>query len=210
MLARMEDFVENTRRKQIAWVRAIMDYRHWNASRLAREGKFSHSTLSKFFNDPLNVARLETAIVEKIARVGGIPPYQTQPPQAARGVAQGEASAYRPVPGDGLGDAVDALSAGSNSAEAWVLHSRALESAGYLPGDVVVVDRNADPRPGDVVCAVVYDKTGHGETVVRLFEHPFLVSATLDPELLRPVLIDDDRVEIQGVVTASVRPRRVA
>lgn len=73
-----------------------------------------------------------------------------------------------------------------------------------------MVDLNARPEVGDVVCAQVYDRAGKGETVFRVFEDPFLVAATLDTKLIRPLLIDNDRVVIRGVVVASFRERRAA
>lgn len=202
--------VENIRRKQIAWVNAVLVYRQWNRSRLAREGGFSHSTLSKFFNDKEDIAQLETTIVEKIARVGGIPPYQTEAPERARGLAESEATPYTASPSDPVAAAIAALKAGRNGLDPWVLQSRALETAGYVPGDILMVDLNAEPKDGDAVCAQVYDRQGKAETVMRLYEDPFLVAATNDKHLMRPLLVDRDRVMVRGVVVASMRPRRAA
>jgi SOS-response transcriptional repressor LexA len=89
-----------------------------------------------------------------------------------------------------------------------VLRSRSLESAGYMPGDILMVDLNGRPEPGDVVCAQIYDRSGKAETIFRIYEHPFLVAATLDGRLMKPHLVDNDRVVIRGVVIASLRERR--
>lgn len=56
----------------------------------------------------------------------------------------------------------------------------------------------------------VYDRTGRAETIFRLYEDPFLVAATLDKGLMKPHLIDNDRVVVRGVVIASFRERRAA
>lgn len=71
--------VENPRRKQLDWIGAILEHKGWRPSRLAKAAKIDHSTLSKFLNDPLNAAHLNSTSVEKIAAAGGIPPYHKQP-----------------------------------------------------------------------------------------------------------------------------------
>lgn len=203
--------VENARRKQLAWVEAILAHRKWKPSRLAREAGVDHSTISKWMNDPLNVAQLNTMTVEKLARVGGIEPYQTTPPVLARGLAESEAEPYRAIATeDAATRAVAAAKGGRNGIDPWILRSRALENAGYMPGDILMVDLNAEPRDGDAVCAQVYDKSGRAETVMRLFEKPFLVAATSDAGLRRPLLVDGERVAVRGVVVASIRPRLAA
>jgi len=88
----------------------------------------------------------------------------------------------------------------------WVMKSRALEHAGYLPGDILIVDLNAKPQDGDAVCAQIYDRNGKTETAFRIYEYPFLIAASADPDLRRPVLVDNERASIRGVVMASIRP----
>lgn len=200
--------VENVRRKQLAWIAAILEHKKWRPSRLAREAGIDHSTLSKFLNDADNIAQLGTTSIEKIAALKIIPPYQTQPPALPAGLEAGETAPYVPVSGDPAMAVLTALRAGRNGVDAWILHSRALENAGYVAGDILVVDLNADPKPGDAVCAQVYDRSGKAETVIRLYEHPFLVAATMDGTFFRPLLVDNDMVVIRGVVIGSYRRRR--
>lgn len=97
---------------------------------------------------------------------------------------------------------------GSNGYEARVLNSRALECAGYLPGDVLIIDRNTEAKPGDIVCARIFNWQGTGsELVFRVWEPPFLQAATFDPTLRQIFTVDNDRVLIEGVVVFSVRRR---
>jgi transcriptional regulator with XRE-family HTH domain len=199
--------VENTRRKQLAWVNAILDVKNWNQFTLAKEAGVHHSTLSKFLSDEQNIQQLSTRSVEKIAALNILPPYETKAPVRQRGLAEGEASPYTAFDGDELSIAIAAMRAGRNGVDPWVLNSRALETAGYLPGDVLIVDLNGEPKSGDVVCAQVYDRTGRPETVFRLYEPPFLAAASLDRQLMRPILLGDNAV-VRGVVEASLRPRR--
>ncbi len=200
--------VENTRRKQLDWITAILQHRGWRISRLAQEAGISHSTLSKFVSDPLNAAQLNSGSVEKIAGAGGIPPYYNTPVAQPKGFSAGEAEPFKILTGDPAGQAVRALAAGRNTIEAWVLRSRALEAAGFIPGDILIVDHAATPQDGDAVCVKILDRTGRPETAFRILEAPFLVAASLDQGFSRrPILIDNDRTELFGVVTESLRPR---
>jgi hypothetical protein len=207
MLRLVKNEATSTRRKQLAWVEAILAFKQWNPTRLAREAAFSQSTLAKFLNDPDNEAQLSTNIVEKIAVVGGLRPYETEPVGQLRGLSDAEAEPFQGYDGQPeINQLIRALVQG-NATSPWVLNSRALEAAGYLPGDILVVDQNAEPRDGDVVCAQVYDRSGGAETVFRIYERPYLVAATLSRSNLKPLIVDDDMVSIRGVVTSSHRPR---
>jgi hypothetical protein len=94
-------------------------------------------------------------------------------------------------------------------AKAWQLRTRALESAGLLVGDIVIADSGATPIGGDTVCAQVHDmRTGKAEIIFRLFEPPYLITASNDPALRRPMLIDNERVVVVGPITESFRSRR--
>ncbi|MBT56205.1 MAG: hypothetical protein CMF72_22740 [Mameliella sp.] len=206
--------VENARRKQLAWINAILDHRGWNRTRLAREAGLDPSALSRFFNDKLNKAQLQTNSIERIASVGGIPPYQTAPAPRVSGLAESEAEpliismdaqAWGPFE-----IAINSINRSKNGLDAWVMKSRALELEGYMPGDIVFVDLNERPRPGDAVCAQVYDRHGKTETVFRIYEHPFLVSASTDQSTRRPLLVDNNSVVVRGVIVSSIRPRRAA
>lgn len=206
MLRLVSTEATSLRRKQLAWLQAILDFRTWNVTRLAREAGVSQSTLAKFLNDPQNIAHLSTNTVEKLAAVGGIRPYETTPGLAARSFSEQEAEPYEGFSEEGnFTRLMRALSTG-NAVSPWVLRSRALEAAGYLPGDVLMVDLNANPQAGDVVCAQIYDRSGEAVTVFRIYEHPFLVTATLDRGAFKPLLINDT-VQVRGVVTSSHRPR---
>lgn len=203
--------VENVRRKQLAWVNAILAETKWKPARLARQAGIDHSTLGKFLNDKLNVSQLNSMTVEKIAAAVDLPPYQTTRTAKPRGLAESEAQPFDDESAvTALRLALEALKGGKNSVGAWTLNSRALENVGYIPGDILIVDKNASPAMGDTVCAQVYDRAGRAETIIRLYEDPFLVAASLDRTLMRPMLIDNERVVVTGVVVASLRPFRAA
>ncbi len=198
---------KSLRRKQLAWLNAMLEFRMWNVTRLAREAGVSQSTLAKFLNDPENVAQLSISTVEKLSGAGGIRPYETKPSATPRGISEKEAIPFSGADEQlGFDRLISALTTG-NSLVPWVMNSRALEAFGYLPGDVLVVDLNATPQDGDVVCAQLFDRNGEAETVFRILEHPFLVAATMDRSTVKPLLVNNDTVVIRGVVTSSHRPR---
>lgn len=177
---------------------------------LARRTKTNPATYSKFRNDPDNKAMLEDATIARIEEATGIKAYERSVTGKPRGLAEQESARYDAEPVQSIDGAVQALKAGRNGVDPWVLRSRCLENIGYMPGDVMMVDLNARPEAGDVVSAQVYDRTGRAETVFRIFEDPFLIAATMDANLMKPLLIDNDRVIVRGVVIASFRERRAA
>lgn len=200
--------VDNTRRKQLAWLQAILDETGWNQSELARRGGFSHATLSRFKNDKSNTAKLDTDTVAKILAVSPVPHYENSRAQIPQGFTEREAA---PWSADKEVDAtvirmVAAAKADQNAVDPWVLNNRAIENLGYRPGDVLMVDLNTKPEAGDVVCAQVYDRMGNPETAFRVYYPPYLMGASNLREYLRPIPVDD-RVLVRGVVIAAIRPR---
>jgi hypothetical protein len=127
----------------------------------------------------------------------------------ASGLAD-EGAPYDQATGDPLLRAtIELLLKGRNNAAPWRLKTLALESAGYLPGDIVISDNAVHPRAGDAVVAQVYDvRTGTAETVFRLFEPPYLIAASSEPALRKPLLVDNERVIVMGPITQSFRARR--
>lgn len=98
---------------------------------------------------------------------------------------------------------------GRPNATSWLLKTRAMEDAGYLSGDVVISDAALPPNAGDAVVAQVYDvRSGTAETIFRILEPPYLVAASSDPALRKPLLVDNERVIVMGTITQSFRARR--
>lgn len=90
----------------------------------------------------------------------------------------------------------------------WQIRTAALSLMGYMPGDQMLVDTLAAERvrPGDVVVAQLYDNArGSAATLLRRFEPPVLVSASMDPEERRVHVVDGVNVVIRGKVLASWR-----
>jgi hypothetical protein len=191
---------------QREWLRGLAPSTGKSLSAIADEIGVARSTLTKKLRPTdEGVEVLHATIVDKIVTRYSVPPpaYATAPtaPPRRAGLAE-DAAPY--VSADSAGPvalAVRALVGTRRNADPWVIKTRALEGIGYLPGDVVIVDLNAVPRAGDAVCAQVIDwPTSRAETVMRLYQPPYLVAASFDRRLLKPLLVEDDRVIIKGVL----------
>ena len=83
---------------------------------------------------------------------------------------------------------------------------RAMDLAGVLAGDFLILDPELDPAPGDIVVAQIYDdEAGNAETVIRAHQPPNLVPRSTDPRATVHSL--GDNVRIVGVVTVVWRRR---
>jgi transcriptional regulator with XRE-family HTH domain len=192
------------------WLRGILASTGWTPTELARRARVAQTTLTRFLNDADHAHDLSRRTIAAIASAARLP----QPgivPERRPGFAESDATPFAAA-SDGVTEAmVRHAIAGAPGVNPWVMGSRALELAGYLPGDVLVIDLNAEPRSRDAVCAQVYAPTGmSAETVMRIWQPPFLVAASMDERFGRPILVDNDLVVIRGVIVAGVRPRRSA
>lgn len=151
---------------------------------------------------------LNTKRLEQAAEIFGVHPAEILIDLDRPGLGEPEAAPFAAGSDDdgAITRAVRALSAGRNAADPWVLKTRALESEGYLPGDVVIVDLNEAPKVGDVVCAQVFGPEGRAETVFRLWQPPYLIGT--GREARQPLRVGEDAVMLKGVVVASFRPRQ--
>lgn len=200
--------LRNAQRQYLARAREL-DPEHRSLTEIARAGGMNPSTLTRFMNDAEHEGTLSALTIRRIAEVTGVPPTSEITGPAVTGMAeQAEPFIFA---GDDTSMLVRQMIAGRNAADPWVLRTRTLEMSGYLPGDVVVVDMNLAAKDGDAVCAQVYDRNGDtAETVWRVYSAPFLVAAMRDPVAIKPLLVDNDRVVIRGVITDSLRRRRAA
>lgn len=199
----MEKFSESAQGRIRDWVRDILDKTGWSGHRLAREAKVSPSTVHRILQDERFVTSTRT--IDKIVRASGVPApddiwHKVTPP--APGLREPEAVYYGEK-------APPAAPAGAHAA-VWRLQSRALQLAGCLPGDLLTVDPAVAPRAGDIVCVQVVDPaSGEAETVFRVYDKPYAMTATADPQAQRkPLMIDDERVQVWGTVVRVERNTR--
>ncbi|RWN20376.1 MAG: helix-turn-helix domain-containing protein [Mesorhizobium sp.] len=197
--------------QQLAWVRAILAHLGGiSANELAQRAKIAPSTIQRPLNEPDWPNALSGTTMAKIAAVAGLQPLEF-PPRSG-GLGEPEATPFQydqdaNAIGSNLDRAVRELCRGRNGRDPWVMRSRMLEMSGILPGDILIVDLNLQPRPKDIVCAQMYQwPLMKAETVFRVYEPPYLL--TNSGSTSRPVPVDDQDVIIRGVVDGLIRPRQ--
>lgn len=182
------------------WVRGILDHLQITPTELARPAEIAQSTLTRFLYQPEHPHDLSRRTIAAIARVAGTEPFTTP----SNGQATSEVVELTELDsGDSIWRALLKNDRPSNTIQTHIMKSRALELAGYLPGDLLIVDSAAVPARGDVVFAEI----GAMDFVFRIYEPPFLTAASHDDRFRRPIIVDSLTVHIRGVVTASYRSR---
>lgn len=195
------------------YIHEVLRRTGWTQTELAKRAGLDPSTLSRFLGNPEGGQSLRASTLRRIETVTGLPfgNAAAERPAAEPGFAEAEASPVDGQSSDVVALVLAQLSGSSTNIDAWQLNSRALELAGHKPGDFLFVRLGETPLRGDVVCAQIYDWTRNkAETVFRLFEPPYLVSATTDPALFAPHAISSDSVVVKGVVLHSLRSRAPA
>lgn len=91
----------------------------------------------------------------------------------------------------------------------WQLNSLVLNLEGFRPGDILDFRLGEKAQRGDIVVAQIRDtKRGTAETVLRLYQPPFLLTRSSDESVdPSPVMVDDENVYIMGVFDMMVRRR---
>lgn len=200
-----------------AWVEELVRITGKSASVIGTEAGLSDTALTRIFRKnyagtlaPLTIERVKDFYAvpgpDELVQSGVVVPLARRAPA---GFGEAEQVDLKKTPD--LQVVFSALTGGRNAVDPWRIKTRALELAGYLPGDIVAVDLNANPKPGDVVCAQLYNWTGDdASTVFRLYDPPFLVASTSQPLLYKPLNVDGHTVVIKGVVIGSARPWRAS
>lgn len=195
------------------YILKVLDRTGWKQTELAKRAGLDPSTLSRFLTSTPGAQALRASTINRIAQVSGIrfeaseAALATETPGLA-GMAEPEAQPLTDDTTSLAGTILATLRAKSGPVDAWCLHSRALELAGYRAGDILFVKLGAPPLKGDVVCTQVYDwLANRTETVFRIFEPPFLISATADMTRLKPLALDDENIVVKGTVLHALRSR---
>lgn len=198
--------------RQRAWLQEVVKATGMKPSQLAGVAGVSDTTLTRLLNNPTYRHTLTQLTIDRIKEKFQVP----GPEEFAAvkggiiGLGEAERLDVSALPA-ATARVIAAMLADRSSVEAWRLKTPALEQIGYLPGDVLMVDLRADPKPQDAVCAQVLDYTRGGlHTVFRVYDPPFLVGASSDRTAYKPLLVDNDRVIVKGVVVESLRPHRLS
>lgn len=188
-----------------AWLRSLPDLTGHSLTRIASETGVAKTTLTRPLKaDDPGTSTLNSSTIEKIVQTYGVPPPGVSAAHfgAAPGLAE-DAAPYAPAQGGAIARAIQALTEGKTGVDPWVLRTNSLELEGYFPGDIVLIDLNARPQPGDMVCAQVYDwKRMKGETVMRKLQRaaPVDLLTTRSHQETEPLVVDGERVIIKGVL----------
>jgi hypothetical protein len=193
-----------TSRMHREYIRRVVERMRKPPTRIAKELGIAASTLTRLLNAPEDsTATLHARTIRKLEEHSRIPfsGGDAPGPPGIGGLAEDAVPFDAKSADPAVSAAIKALIGGRQAADPWTIRTRALERIGFLPGDIVIVDLGRRPEAGDAVCAQVYDwGRSDAETVMRLYEPPFLVAASLDEQLRRPLVVDDERVIIKGVL----------
>jgi hypothetical protein len=193
---------EETSRQHRDYLRRVITHMRKPPTRIAKEVGVAASTLTRLLNET-STATLHARTISRLQEYSGVSFFGGDPsaPATFRGLAE-DAVPFEPKGADPeLVAGIKALIGGRRAADPWTMKSRALEQRGFLPGDIVIVDLGRRPEAGDLVCAQVYDwRRAAAETVMRLYEPPYLVAPSLDESLRRPLVVDNEQVIIKGVL----------
>jgi hypothetical protein len=187
------------------WLAEVVEKSGVKPTPLATAIGVSPSTLTRPLKNEDWSGSLSTSIIARIVNYTGIPAPKELVPQPVQepGFREDELK-----PWNGPTDH-PIRKMGDNVTDVWRVETDAVNLEGIVPGDLVLVNGHETPRSGDVVVAQIYDDdTGNAETVLRVYEPPFLMQHSTGAAQAKPLLVDGERVAIRGVVTTSLGGRR--
>jgi len=200
---------EATARLHRDWLKRLPGITGKKLTTLAREINVSPSTLTRPVSEgDHGTSTLHANTIAKIVAAFGVAPPSELTGSRGRGAGPlrlaEDAVPFVPPPRSEIAAAIAALAGGHNGVAPYLVKTAALELAGFLPGDIVLVDQNAVPRPGEPVCARVREWPGSAPlTVLRVYTVTGPVKLLLPQSTntrLAPIVIDDERVSIEGAV----------
>lgn len=200
---------------QRAYIDRVVELSGQTLTAIARAANVNPSTLTRFRNRDTHAGALSYLTIASIADATGVaapseilgdaPAVSTRQRQGFR---ETEAEVYQ-YDGDTPADrAIAAFIGNRPNIIPWELKGRSLEHEGYLPGDILLVDLNAQPVDGKIVCAQLYDwqNSSATQTVFRVFEAPFLLAGGPIAGSRKPRIVDHDNVVVKGQVIGMFRP----
>lgn len=184
-----------------SWLDGVLRQTGLKPTPLAKRAGLSPSTLLRFLDGE---GSLDLSTIDKIVDTYGVPGPQLYGEGAAHAFAEPDLVVIE-TDGPALWQVQLKPTQG-----VWQLKTRVLELAGFLPGDLLVFDSAVKPEARDIVVAQVLSggSPPEAETVLRLYDPPYLLTETTDPAMKRkPLLVDNDRVGIWGVFVKMLRTR---
>jgi transcriptional regulator with XRE-family HTH domain len=205
--------MEPTREEVRTWLRTILKEKNLTPTALSREAGLSSTTLTRFLNDEATKTVLSFRTIAKIAAWAGVNPVGIAPvPPLQPPIVEVEARQITDLDEVKLTPRLKKslmCALGEAQFEAWEMQCGALEDVGIRAGDIIILNRDLLPERGDIVCAHVFVwSKGQSDLVFRVYEPPFLVSASRSFEIRKPYVVDGDTVRLHGVVTDVMRSLR--
>ena len=197
------------------WLKQVAEHMNMSPSQLALSSGLAASTITRYLNDKSGDLGISDKTLDAVSQFTGVPKLQTPGQRRPGHLPEPDAELWAHA-GRSANDNDDPVAAtiaawteSSNSRDAWKMKGWALELAGVMPGDILIVDENRRPRAGDIVCAQVTDwQSGQSDTVMRLYEPPYILTHSARLGASRPEQVDDDRVVIRGVAVSVLRFRQ--
>jgi DNA-binding phage protein len=188
------------------WLESVMRRHNVTARQIALKSQgISPSTIYRAFEENGQFVMSTTKLAQIATAFGEDLPDVLARPGAPEPLADSSAEEVTPYAGPLNGGSANL----SNQQATWTVSTTALDLEGYMPGDKVIVDQSVLPQPGDIVCARVFNiQRGNAETVLRLFQPPFLLTrSTNRKKEAKPLYVDNERVLLCGTVVRMVRER---
>lgn len=189
-----------------AWIEQICDAAGVTPTEIARRAGLSHSTLTRFLNSPEPRHQLRERSIAAIEEAFGIRRPAGLASSARHTLTAPAAPVFDPEPPGEKANAIAQMLNEAGKDALYMVADMALNLAGHLPQDLVLVDTNALPKPGDIV-AVRPAGSPWPDTLasLRFYDPPFLTAQTDAPALRRPILIAPGEITLIGPVRLTAR-----
>lgn len=187
------------------WLLMIMDKHSVSQRQLGLRSEVSPTTINRAL-DENGTFVMSTTIISKISAHFG------EPPPSALGTVSPQSRSPASSDGD-LTPFAGALAGLPPKTETNHYRGRVtsdvLNLEGFRPGDLCDFDTGVKAEAGDIVVAQHYQlRGGQPETVLRLYQPPYLLTRSTNLEIdPRPLYVDNERVVIIGTFVRLVRER---
>jgi transcriptional regulator with XRE-family HTH domain len=186
------------------WLEFIQQKYGITPRKIATRSNVSPSTIYRWLDEDAPFV-MSMSKLRQVADAFGenLPEALTGMPAGARpGFAETDLAPYDAAPGGAAGKV-------ETNHGRWRITSDVLDMEGFRVGDVLDFDMGLEPRAGDVVVAQVYNMArGTAETLLRLYQPPFLLTRSSDRRIdARPLYVDGERVVVMGTFVRLIRER---
>ena len=192
---------ERIRARQAFWLAEVLRITGRKASPLAEASGVSSNLLTRFQNSEESL--LDTLTIELVKDHTGLPGPDDEDGQIV-GLGREEGVLLEPADmkrvTEDIRGALQQLMSGHGSARAWMLQSRSIEAAGWMKGDIVVVDPAVQPWAGDAVVVTHDDgRLPVPSILFRVFQPPYLMGwgrglmGEMHMSNCQPVYVDSKR-----------------